>query len=220
MKMFIGDRILNMSEEELDSLYLQEGTQVTAYKVNGEVYKLFHNGPLISKLSKDEIERLRRIKCKRFIMPNEAIMSSDSTVLGYTVSYLDLDNFELIYSMTGANFKNEVSCLLDDIETLSKEKIEIDDLHLDNIAISKDKLYFIDPGSFFVSREEDYRSVYDINKYRFDNFIVNNLMAARIAKKDRKKLEKVFSNYGSLEEFLKEMNDDENIKDFAKRMVK
>ena len=45
-------------------------------------------------------------------------------------------------------------------------------------------------------------------------------MAARIPKKYRKKLDKIFSSYDSLESFLENMDDEETVKNFSNRIVK
>lgn len=219
MKLYIGDKILNMTKEELDSLYINEGTEGTIYKVSNEALKIYKDSPLVYKLSKEEIEKLRSIKCKRFILPSNTILLDGEKLIGYASRFIDQDSFKEIYSLSGKTFKEEIKCLLDDIKELSSNGIEIDDMHLDNIIISDNKIYFIDVGSFRQNSDEK-EEVYRTNKFRFEDFIVNHLIAISIPKKYRRRLDLLFSTNPDLLEFLSLMDDDENIKEFSSRIVK
>ena len=219
MKLFIGNRLLNMSREELDKLYLQEGTEGVLYLVGDKVIKLYKDTPLISKLSVQEIERLRKIKTQRFVLPKEVVLTDEKKLAGYTTTFIDKSPFGEIFNLKGKDFKREIKILLEDIKELSNNGVEIDDMHLDNILLSENKIYFVDPGSFIIG-DFDEKETYKINRFRLSNFIVNDLMAARIPKKYRKKLDKIFSSYDSLESFLENMDDEETVKNFSNRIVK
>ncbi|MBR6112945.1 MAG: hypothetical protein IKP79_00340, partial [Bacilli bacterium] len=134
-------------------------------------------------------------------------------------NYLEEDKFDKIYSMDSKHLKEELSLLLDDIRILSMNGIELADLHLSNLMISNNKIYFLDLGSF-VRTNDDFDELYMINKYIFEQFIVNVLFASSLSKKNRKKLGKEFNSRIDLMSFLDEMDDGENIKNFSKKVIR
>ena len=219
MKLYIGDKLINMSEEELDSLYLNEGSSSTIYKYNDSVIKIYKDKPIIDKLSIDTINLLKNTRLNRIILPIDPIFDDDKKVIGYSSKYIDSSNFDYLYNMDGKSFKREIKYLMEDIKTLSKNHIEIDDLHLDNIIYNDNKIYFIDPGSFKYN-DSDIRELEDINMYRFELFIVDCLLSRSLAKKNRKKFENKYSSYTTFDNFLSTMDDEENIKKFVKRVMR
>ena len=219
MKLYIGKRLLDMDEKELDKLYLNEGSEGNLYRLGNEVLKIYKDNPLISKLSKEDIEYLSKLKLKRFVVPNEVISDEEGATLGYSANYLEEDKFDKIYSMDSKHLREELSLLLDDIRILSMNGIELADLHLSNLMISNNKIYFLDLGSFRRTND-DFDELYMINKYIFEQFIVNDLFASSLSKKNRKKLEKEFSSKIDLISFLDEMDDGENIKIFSKKVIR
>lgn len=219
MKLYIGDRLLNMEEDELDKLYLNEGSEGVIYRLGSEVLKVYKDNPLIDKLSKESIDDLKTLNLKRILVPNESLLDENGNTIGYSSKYLEEDSFEKIFSMDASLIKNEIYLLIDDIRTLSRHGYEIDDLHLCNLIVSNNKIYFIDPGAFHKTKDE-FDELYRINRYKFDNFIVNDLFASSLSKKNRKKLEKAYDTRCDLMSFLDEMDDDENIKNFAKKVIR
>ena len=105
MKLFIGDRLLNMTPEELDRLYLNEGSEGVIYKNGEEVYKIYKDNPMIDKLSLEEVNRLRKLKLKRFIVPNNPIFDEDGTFIGYSSRFLNEEKFSKIFDLDGKTFK-------------------------------------------------------------------------------------------------------------------
>lgn len=219
MKLYIGDRLLNMEEDELDKLYLNEGSEGVIYRLGSEVLKVYKDNPLIDKLSKESIDDLKTLNLKRILVPNESLLNENGNTIGYSSKYLEEDSFEKIFSMDASLIKDEIYLLIDDIRTLSRHGYEIDDLHLCNLIVSNNKIYFIDPGAFHKT-EDEFDELYRINRYKFDNFIVNDLFASSLSKKNRKKLEKAYDTRCDLMSFLDEMDDDENIKNFAKKVIR
>lgn len=219
MKLYIGDRLLNMEEDELDKLYLNEGSEGVIYRLGSEVLKVYKDNPLIDKLSKESIDDLKTLNLKRILVPNESLLDENGNTIGYSSKYLEEDSFEKIFSMDASLIKDEIYLLIDDIRTLSRHGYEIDDLHLCNLIVSNNKIYFIDPGAFHKT-EDEFDELYRINRYKFDNFIVNDLFASSLSKKNRKKLEKAYDTRCDLMSFLDEMDDDENIKNFAKKVIR
>ncbi len=221
MNLKIGDRLLSMSFEDLDRLYLNEGSEATVYRHGNEVFKIYKDNPLVSKLSVEDVNRLRKLKLKRFIVPKECIFDDATGMfMGYSSDYIDEDSFDKIYSMDGATFKREIRAVLDDIKTLSDNNIEIRDLHLDNIMLSNGKIFFVDPGNFKYTDDYSTASTYDYNEYCLSQFIVLDLIARCMSKKNRGKLKGILSNCDSLEDFLNLMDDNENVKNFSKRIIR
>ena len=203
MRLHIGKKIIGMSAEELDKLYLNEGSEAVLYRLGDTVLKFYKENPLVDRLSKEDIEYFKTIKCKRFVLPDDSIVDDGDNLVGYSSGYLEEEPFRKIFQMNGSTIRDEILLLLDDVRLLSKHGIEIDDLHLSNLLVSDNKIYFVDPGGFHRT-DEDFDSLYKINKYRFEKFIVDDLFGSTLAKKNRKKLEMAFSRSSDLCTFLEE----------------
>lgn len=217
MKLFIGDRLLNMTPEELDRLYLNEGSEGVIYKNGEEVYKIYKDNPVIDKLSLEEVNRLRKLKLKRFIVPNNPIFDEDGTFIGYSSRFLNEEKFSKIFDLDGKTFKKELRLLIDDVKNLTKNGIEIDDLHLSNIVLSDGSLHFIDMGGCKHSEDDDLERT---NMFRFQYFIISSLLALPLSKKNRKKFENKFSAFESFDSFIDSIDDNESVKNFSKRVIR
>ncbi len=217
MKLFIGDRLLNMTSEELDRLYLNEGSEGVIYKNGEEVYKIYKDNPMIDKLSLEQVDRLRKLKLKRFIVPNNPIFDEDGNFVGYSSRFLNEEKFSKIFDLDGKTFKKELRLLIDDVKNLTKNGIEIDDLHLSNIVLSDGSLYFIDMGGFKHSEDDDLERT---NMFRFQYFIISSLLALPLSKKNRKKFENKYSAFENFDSFIDSIDDNESVKNFSKRVIR
>ena len=220
MKLFIGDRQLDLTDKELDSLYLNEGHEITAYLLGKDVLKLYKENTQTDKFTVKDIMRFSKLKLNRFLVPNKPVRDDSLELVGFTAPYKVEDPFDTLYDINGKDFKREVKIMLGDIKELSRNKIEIDDLHLDNIIYSDNAIYFSDCGCFKYKQDEDTREIERTNMVRFEYFIVNYLLARSLAKKNRKKLESEYEECNNIEEFISTMDDKENIGNFAKRVIR
>ena len=220
MRLFIGDTQLHLTEKEFDSLYLNEGHEITAYLLGDEVIKIYKDNPQIERFSFEDISRFSKLKLNRFLLPNNPVRDDSFNLIGFACPYKVEDPFNSLYDISGKDFKREVKLMLGDIKELSRNNIEIDDLHLDNIIFSDNSIYFSDCGGFRYKKDEDTREIEKTNMFRFEYFIVNYLLARSLAKKNRKKFENEFEAYGNVEEFISSMDDKENIENFAKRVIR
>ena len=220
MKLLIGKAKLELTERELDSLYLNEGSEVTTYLLGDNVLKIYKDNPQIERFSLEDISRFSKLKLNRFLVPNNPVLDESFNLIGFTSPYKIEDPFNSLYDINGKDFKKEVKVMLGDIKELSRNNIEIDDLHLDNIIFSDNSIYFSDCGCLKYKEFEDPREIERTNMFRFEYFIVNYLLARSLAKKNRKKFENEFETCGSMEKFLSSMDDKENIENFAKRVIR
>ena len=89
MKYYIGNKVYDFSEEELDRYYLDEGTEATCYKMGDTVLKIHHDYPNRDILSEDNCKRLSRIETDRILLPKDIVYDEDGKYLGYTVKYIN-----------------------------------------------------------------------------------------------------------------------------------
>ena len=68
MKYFIGNKVYDFSEEELNRFYLDEGTEATCYKLGDTVLKIHHEFPNRDRKS----TRLNSSHAKTSRMPSSA----------------------------------------------------------------------------------------------------------------------------------------------------
>ena len=172
MIFYIEDKEYCFDNDTLNDLYLSEGKEGTVYKYKNLAIKIYHEHSKKDRLDENTCELLKSINTKRILLPRKLVYNKDKKFIGYTTDYHQKYSLDNLKRMKIKSLKEELQLIKKDIELLSKNNITIDDLYIDNIILS-DGLYFIDPGSFWISKNNRYLS-YD-NKNKMNNFIINNI---------------------------------------------
>ena len=173
MKIFIDNKEYSYNSEDLYDLCIGEGTEGFVYKINNSAVKIYHKYSRKERLDENTCILLSKINTKRILLPRKLVYNVNNKFIGYTTDFHQKYSLENIKRMKLKSLKNELELIKKDIEILSKNDISLDDLFIDNIILS-DGLYFIDPGSFWINKNNKNLN-YD-NKDKMNNFIINNIL--------------------------------------------
>ena len=123
-----------------DKNKIDSGKEVTVYRYNDEVIKIFHEDRKspIKRISDEGLEKLSTLSLNCFITPNNLIILDDK-IVGYTENYIEEKEI---------NFDNiDYNLIKEDIYTLSENGFGIEDLFY-NYIFTTNKLYFTDLTSY------------------------------------------------------------------------
>ena len=182
MTFYINDDEYNFNTSELDDIYLSEGKEGTVYKYKDDAIKIYHKYSNKERLDEKTCKYLSSFDTNRILLPRKLIYDKDRKFIGYTTNYHQKYNLENLKRMKIKDLKSELELIKKDLLLLSSKNISIDDLFIDNIILS-DGLYFIDPGSFWINKNNRYLK--SSNFENMNNFLIDYILsrAGNIPKK-------------------------------------
>lgn len=223
MKYFIGNKVYDFSEEELNRFYLDEGTEATCYKLGDTVLKIHHEFPNRDVLSEDNCKRLSKIKTDRILLPKEAVYNEDGKYLGYTVKYINSEE-PRIKNLKIGTLLNEFYVLEKEVKHLDEEYILLEDLNYLN-TIYSNGFYLCDPGRYsFVDDSEKRRFLSYFNRETINYYEINELIFRlfKFSNKEKIRLSDSLFRYGEyLSEIIENIGYDseEDAKTYFKRIA-
>lgn len=232
MFFYYNNRVMNMSQKELDSYYLGEGLESTVYLFDEIVVKIYKSHCRKIRLNEEDVKRLSKIETERIVMPEYLVYDDLNKFSGYTMKYIPTCIKIPLKDDKINNLVKEIEKYEKDIETLSKEKISIYDLNINN-AVINNGIYSIDPGSFrykdkiidFKNNPEDL-TIYiikELNREEINSFFIEEILekCSNIPKKYRFIFEQQFNYSDILSDQIKDtMYDNESVKQYTKRLIK
>ncbi len=220
MKLKLGDKLLELTEEDLDYMYVDEGMEGTIYRWGNRALKIHDKFPQKAFLLEDEAQKLTKIDTERILLPKELIYDDNDKYVGYSTDFLTSYNFSNVGKLPMKEFTNEIELIYKDLNTLSDNFVDVDDYTLDNI-IFDGGIRIIDPGSYTFVKQE--RFLLSDNLYRFNHFLISSLIpyAVKMTKRERN----YFRNTTDISEdlvdyFNYESKDNENLSKFIKRITR
>ena len=232
MFFYYNNRVMNMSRKELDSYYLGEGLESTVYLFDEIVVKIYKSHCRKIRLNEEDVKRLSKIETERIVMPEYLVYDDLNKFSGYTMKYIPTYIKIPLKDDKINNLVKEIEKYEKDIEILSKEKISIYDLNINN-AVINNGIYSIDPGSFrykdkiidFKNNPEDL-TIYiikELNREEINSFFIEEILekCSNIPKKYRLIFEQQFNYSDILSDQIKDtMYDNESVKQYTKRLIK
>lgn len=232
MFFYYNNRVMNMSRKELDSYYLGEGLESTVYLFDEIVVKIYKSHCRKIRLNEEDVKRLSKIETERIVMPEYLVYDDLNKFSGYTMKYIPTYIKIPLKDDKINNLVKEIEKYEKDIETLSKEKISIYDLNINN-AVINNGIYSIDPGSFrykdkiidFKNNPEDL-TIYiikELNREEINSFFIEEILekCSNIPKKYRLIFEQQFNYSDILSDQIKDtMYDNESVEQYTKRLIK
>lgn len=232
MFFYYNNRVMNMSQKELDSYYLGEGLESTVYLFDEIVVKIYKSHCRKIRLNEEDVKRLSKIETERIVMPEDLVYDDLNKFSGYTMKYIPTYIKIPLKDDKINNLVKEIEKYEKDIEILSKEKISIYDLNINN-AVINNGIYSIDPGSFrykdkiidFKNNPEDL-TIYiikELNREEINSFFIEEILekCSNIPKKYRLIFEQQFNYSDILSDQIKDtMYDNESVKQYTKRLIK
>ena len=218
MQVIISNDIVDID----DSRLIGKGGGSNVYLFGDKVIKLYRHSysAYLSNFDKYRLESLMKLKLEHFIVPMEIVYNEFGNIAGYTMKYINGENGNCIMNLNSGFFVEQLEKIFDELDILSKENIVIDDLHVDNILVNEDGIYFIDcDGYNFKNRLDYYKNFID------SNFCVNMFLKELFFRNGFKKydyrMEKLFDNYDLFYEKAKLFyKPNQTVKSLVKKMIR
>ncbi len=222
MKLLIGDQEVELTDDDLEWLYINEGMESTVYQYGDEVLKIYTDFCSKVRLREDEAKRLSKISTKRFLLPQRIIYSADGKKFrGYTLKFISCASLQSILDRKVMDLAQELDVMEEDVDELSRQKVVIYDLNLDN-TLYNGKIYIGDPGSFGFAVGTREGQIYRENMSELKRYVIEDLfgMVPTKRKKNIQTMNEVFDCYTSMAEAIRDTAlEKESIKKYVKRMV-
>ena len=200
MRIRLGKKLLEFTDQELDYMYLNEGMEGTIYKYGDRALKIYEEFPRKSRLEENEALELSKISTNRILLPRELIYDDKDKFVGYSTLYIDSYGLGNISKMSIDSFIDEVNILYRDISILSRNNVDVDDYTLYN-TLYNGGIYLVDPGSYQIVDNDE--RLFKDNRYRFNEFLVELLLPHSI--KLTKREARILRNHMDLTEALSEI---------------
>lgn len=220
MKIIVSNRLLEFSDEELDSMYIDRGQEGSVYHFEDEAYKIYHTMCLKTRLDEESCLKLKEIPTTNVLMPKELIYNTSNQFIGYSTSFIVPESYVKIWRLKVKEFIHKIDRVYDDLRILSERHVSVADLNLDNF-IYHDGFYFIDPGSYAIEPEIVSTSKVLLDNWEeFRRFIVDELFTSYMNSKKKDKI--IYKFLG--EEYLPDMlvgdyYESETVKQYLKRIT-
>lgn len=222
MRLLIGEKLVEFSDEQLDYMYIDEGTEAEVYKFGNSVLKVYK--PFCSKyrLSENDADTLTKINTQRILLPRELLRDPDTLEFkGYSTPFIKACSRSALLNLKMEQFLGELEVLEDDMELLAIHGVDVADFILENM-IYDGKIYFCDPGSYIINLKTRSGYIHQNNICELNNFVLNHLFP--LVKISKAKREAYNSNYLESECLSWQMRDNcitgETIKQHIKRMTR
>ena len=226
MKIRYKDENIELSQEQLDFMYEAEGNESIVYrfkrKNEDKALKIYKKQCLKDRIDMDVAKKLSNIKTERIMMPDTLIYDDNEKFIGYTTPYKNRYSLEHISLIKKDKIKEELKKMYMDIEKLSDEHVDLEDLHRDNIILN-DGIYICDPGSFKILEDIDKRITKTHNKKILREFIIQEILkyVTKMTKKEQLIFERHFNNESEILEIIdNEMEQNETLKNYVRKIAK
>lgn len=221
MKIYIGDKLYEFTEDELAFMYLDEGNEGIIYHKGEQVIKIYKDFCSKTRLDEETTIQLTKINTRRLLLPRKVIRTITGQFKGYTTSFIQGYYLNHIYEMRMQEFMDEISLYDEDINILSDELILIDDLIRKNLKYNS-QIYAVDPGSFYKSIKDERNKIYRINQQMLKDFVVGEIFleTPNLTNKQKEKIVRHFEATEEISDMMKEeARNNEKLKKYVKRIA-
>ena len=192
MKIIVNDKLLEFTDKELASMYIDYGQEGTVYRFHDEAYKIYHSLCLKARLDKDTCEKLTKIPTKYILMPKELIYNTSKQFIGYSTPFIVPNPYVHIWRLKVSEFIHKIDKVYEDLKLLADNHISVIDLNLDNLCYHDD-FYFVDPGSYCIEPEIVSTSyLFSENQTELSRFLVDELFTCSM---NQEKKDKIFYHF-------------------------
>lgn len=221
MKFFVGDEGIDLTQEELDYRYLDEGKEAKIYEYGDEVLKLYKDYCPKMRLSEKDAFSLSQIGTEKVLLPKRIIHDEDGKFLGYTTKRIYGSSKLCIPKMKMKKLVDELDIIMTDLKILADNHYDVADFTLNNVVYDGG-LYFVDPGSFMQVKNFDDRFKYSSNMATLNEFMLDDFFyLVLLSKKYRNKFDDNFDRADYIGDYIRcSMNENENVRQYVKRMSK
>ena len=231
MQYFIDDKKVrynpyNMKKDKK----LGGGLEGDVYKIGDSTVKFYKPYCNKIRLSKEDVEKLRKINTKRILLPKAALLDKRHQIRGYKKDYVEDLGMDSFFNLNKNDLKIEINHIRDDIDTLSDNGVVVQDLLEPSNTVYHNGIYLIDPGSYKlneVSESENIRTygikMGNINMYLIYSVIENYVLTRSGVRKEQVahdiNLEYLKSGRKDMLDFLENEIKEEYLRDYVDRKI-
>lgn len=221
MKLFVGDEKIELTEDELNNRYLDEGKEAKIYDYGSEVLKIYKDYCPKSRLSEDDSFFLSQIKTGRVLLPKRLIHDENGKFLGYTTERVYGLSKLRLPKMRMKKLVDELDVVMTDLKVLADNNYSVADFTLNNVVYDGG-LYFVDPGSFMKVDDFEERFKYSSNMGTLNEFMLDDFFyLVLLSRKHRNIFDNNFDRADYIADDIRcSMNDNETVRRYVKRMSK
>ena len=219
----INRKKINLNKKEISKLYKTDDKEIYSYKDNDEdkllyVYKTSRT-PL--KLKQKDLDKLKDIDTKRFLLPIDNVNVSKEEYLGFTI--LQKKDYEYLFNeIDGKTLNKELSLLKEDVLLLSENGFYIGDIDRDSMIYD---------GAIYIKNVEEIENssdenLIDKNMDKLNQFIINDIIKEELYEfASSKDISKVLSFLNSSNDYFigdtikNEIEESENLKGCVKKLI-
>lgn len=182
MKIFVGDELLEFSDENLKYMYIDHGKEAEIFRYKDEALKVYKKNIRKNTLSEEEAKELSFIETERILMPKRMIHDYETGQFsGYSLEFIPKASRKRIPRIRKEHFVEELDIIDRDLRVLANNGVKVGDLHIGNVLYN-DNFYICDPGSFKIDKEEDPEILYGLNVRIFNWLLISDIF--RISTKE------------------------------------
>lgn len=221
MRLYVGDDILDFSDDELNDRYIDEGLEAKVYDYGDEVLKIYKDYCPKVRLSHNDALRLSALDTNRVLLPRKIIHNDNGDFIGYTTKRIHGVFKRNVLRKDITDFVDELDLIYDDLKMLSDINYNIADFTMKNVVYDGG-LYFVDPGSFMQTRIDDDRFKYSVNTWTLNEFLLNEVFhMVMLTKKQRNSFEDNFDRSDYIGDYIRcDIEEKENVRQYVRRIAK
>ena len=212
MLLYIDDEKVNFSKSDLENRYINKGREGKVYQYRNEALKIYTDElKYRKKLTESEVIKMSSILTDRILLPKRPIYNESKEFIGYTTSFKIEAPKERIGLMKFKDLISDLELIKNDIDIISKNNIELDDLNCGSLLMTQSNLFIGDPGAYTISNSSDTSDLYNYNVKKMNYYFTRMIFLEYL--KLTKKEKEVLKEYFSIDsEFFIDKIDKENIK--------
>ena len=223
MEFFIGNKLYNYSEEQLNVQFLNHGYEADVYRIGNQAVKIYKPYCPKRRLDEQTVEEFKQYETERFLLPRETVYNEKHDFNGYVTKLIDIGSKDNIRRMKMHLFLDEIKLLTNDTKLLTKRGVTIYDLRLTDVLYG-DGLYYCDPGSFIKETNMTEKEIEEDNKTQLHDLIIEEILGpcCKLTKKQKKRLKEMTLGGDYLSDIIShdDIKDKESTSQFVNRITK
>lgn len=177
MKLYIGDKLVNFSNKELEERYINEGREGKVYEYNNLAIKIYSDYFKYRKmLTEEDIIKMKKIKTDRFLLPKETIFNEKKELVGCATDFKIEAPKTRIGLLNMKEFLEETKKIKQDIYILSENHIRLEDLNRGSLLMTQSNIFITDPGAFEFSKSSDIEPIIKYNINQINRFFIDMVL--------------------------------------------
>lgn len=205
--------------------YIDSGREGKVYKYKNKALKIYHFPAFENSMNEETAAILKELNTKRILLPQSILYDIDYEIKGYTTEFIPKK--ENVYKITKEQLIIELKELQKEINYLTTNKILINDWNYCENFIYDGMFRFIDPGLYEYDKSMSNNEIKKFNYSVLRDFLFYELLKYGLMNEKTNFMKLIGKKYDKSRKkdnvshfFENEMNDNETLQQYIKRIVK